>query len=88
MCQHRLNTSDSCPPGKFRVRVRTERVKDQVAVTETRQALSSSLHGACLTGRRDEKRWKSERTKERKGEPGRENGNMTDKKKKREEVAR
>lgn len=64
MCQHRLNTSDSCPPGKFRVRARTERVKDQVAVTETRQALSSSLHGACLTGRRDEKRWK-ERKKER-----------------------
>lgn len=69
MCQHRLNTSDSCPPGKFRVRVRTERVKDQVAVTETRQALSSSLHGACLTGRRDEKRRKEmERAKERKKE--------------------
>lgn len=29
-----------------------------------------------------------ERAKERKGEPGRENGNMTDKKKKREEVAK
>lgn len=69
MCQRRLNTSDSCPPGKFGVRARTGRVKDQVAVTQTRQALSSSLQGACLTERRDKKRREeSERERERKKE--------------------
>lgn len=62
-CQRRLNTSDSCPPGKFGVRVRTGRVKDQVAATQTRQALSLSLQGACLTDRR-EKDTESKRERE------------------------
>lgn len=66
MCQRRLNTSDSCPAGKFGVRVRTGRVKDQVAVNETRKALSSSLEWARLTGRRKEKRSEIEK----KGEGG------------------
>lgn len=56
MHQCRLNTSDSCPPGKFRVRVRTRRVRDQVAETQTRQTLSSTLQGASLTEKRGKDR--------------------------------
>lgn len=61
MCQPRLNTSDSCPAGKFGVRVRTGRVKDQVAANKTRRGLSSSLEWAQLTERRKEKRDQIER---------------------------
>lgn len=35
------------------MRVRTGRVRDQVAVTQTRQALSPRLQGACLTEKRE-----------------------------------
>lgn len=56
MLQCRLNTSDSCPPGKFRVRVRTRRVRDQVAGTQTRQPFSPTLQGACLTEKRGKDR--------------------------------
>lgn len=56
MHQCRLNTSDSCPPGKFRVRVRTRRVRDQVAGTQIRQTLSPTLQGACLTEKRGKDR--------------------------------
>lgn len=68
MCQCRLNTSDSCPPGKFGVRARTGRVKDQVAGTQTRQALSSGLQGACSTERRGEERREKRRRKEKRKE--------------------
>lgn len=61
MCQCRLNTSDSCPAGKFEVSVRTARVRNQVAVNKTRRALSSSLEWARVTGRRKEKRNEIER---------------------------
>lgn len=61
------------------MRVRTERVKDQVAVTETRQALSSRLQGACLTAE-DRRKEKGERDGKTRGEKeqGRERENMTD----------
>ena len=64
MCQCRLNTSDSCPAGKFGVRVRTERVMDQVVVNEKGQALSSSLECACLTERRKQRMNEIERQEE------------------------
>lgn len=76
-CQHRLNTPDSCPPGKFGVRVRTGRVKDQVAVTQTRQSLSSSLQGACLTEERKEWERETENQRENREMGGRETGRLT-----------
>lgn len=78
MCQCSLNTFDSCPTGKFRVRVRTEGVKDQVAMSETRPTLSLSPR-ACLTGRRKERK----NEKDRHGEKRR-RVNMTGRKKERE----
>lgn len=67
------------------MRVRTGRVKDQVAATQTRQALSLSLQGACLTDRR-EKDMESKREGElqidrKKREQGRKRENTTDVKK-------
>lgn len=58
------------------MKARTGRVKDQVAVTQTRQALSSSLQGACLTERRGERKMERQRVQ------GSEKENMTDIKKK------
>lgn len=69
MHQCRLNTSDSRPPGKFRVRVRTRRVRDQVAGTQTRQALSPTLQG--LVWQREEDRKKERLQNRQKKEQGR-----------------
>lgn len=77
MHQCRLNTSDSCPPGKFRVRVRTRRVRDQVAGTQTRPALSPTLQGACLTEKgekteeEEEEAWKQDGRRSRAEQQGR-----------------
>lgn len=71
------------------MRARTGRVKDQVAVTQTRQVLSSSLQRR-ETRRKRERDGNMERVGGRKIGRKREQGreNMTDIKKKREEVAR
>lgn len=74
MHQRRLNTSDSCPPGKFRVRVRTRRVRDQVAGTQTGQALSPTLQGACLTEKRGKRQRKKERFQNRRKSKGEQQG--------------
>ncbi len=81
MCQCRLNTSDSCPPGKFGVKARTGRVKDQVVVTQTRKALSCKSPGGLFD--REEK-WKERVAQIGEREQGREKPSMTDFKKRRE----
>lgn len=87
MCQCSLNTFDSCPTGKFRVRARTERVNDQVAMNETRPALSSRLEWACLTGRRKGRKNGKDRHEEERNRAERGRVNMTGREKKRDEVA-
>lgn len=69
------------------MRARTGRVKDQVAATQTRQALSSSLQGACLTEKRERKKLK-DRVRDREEERARQKKGEHDRFKEREEGAR
>lgn len=64
--------------------MRTGRVRDQVAVTQTTQALSPSLHLACLTEKREEGGKKlEEKVKNRQEETARQIGEKHDIQKKR-----